>query len=432
MERRLCWNVQKGEDCPSLRGRINADVAIVGGGLSGLACALWLSRTGLRVALAEAETLGSGISGNCAGVIALTNGILYSHLEKLRGIQTSQRCAVTLGSAMHAAEGFAGEVGLAWQRLPLYMEGNKDTLEKELEAMRRAGIRARWIPAEESRLAAARIALEDAAVVHPEKYIEALVRCCRKIGVQLFEHSRVIGVEIQEIHTERGSIHAPYMIIATGYPIVNVPGWYFLRMEQYENRLIYAAGTAQEHIEIHTDERFVIRPFQRGMLIHASDSACGNISVTKSQVNPLSNSKTYHALECRTPDGLPYIGAYGRQTPNLFVAAGYGGMGILGSMMAAQAITARILGRPSDGYEIYSGQRSLGAVSAPLKIGGRYVRETIRHPMAPRCPHMGCRLIHNPRTRLWECPCHGSRFDDIGHVLNAPAVKDAILENRRF
>jgi len=39
--------------------------------------------------------------------------------------------------------------------------------------------------------------------------------------------------------------------------------------------------------------------------------------------------------------------------------------------------------------------------------------------------------VYNRNSRLWECPCHGSAFDDIGHVLNAPAVEDAILQGRR-
>ena len=113
------------------------------------------------------------------------------------------------------------------------------------------------------------------------------------------------------------------------------------------------------------------------------------------------------------------------------MASGYEGKGILGSMMAAHAISASILGLPSYGYDIYSGQRRMSSPALPASIGAQYIKGFLAHPGAPRCPHMGCRLVRNLRTGMWECPCHGSRFDDIGHVLNTPAIRPAILKDRR-
>ena len=37
------------------------------------------------------------------------------------------------------------------------------------------------------------------------------------------------------------------------------------------------------------------------------------------------------------------------------------------------------------------------------------------------CPHMGCELAWNPDEHSWDCPCHGSRFDSKGNLLNGPA-----------
>ena len=45
-------------------------------------------------------------------------------------------------------------------------------------------------------------------------------------------------------------------------------------------------------------------------------------------------------------------------------------------------------------------------------------------PTAPRCPHLGCALKWNEQEHSWDCPCHGSRFDEGGHLLDGPATAD--------
>lgn len=46
------------------------------------------------------------------------------------------------------------------------------------------------------------------------------------------------------------------------------------------------------------------------------------------------------------------------------------------------------------------------------------------------CPHLGCQLAWNPDERTWECPCHGSRFDYEGNLLEGPAQEGIRLECR--
>jgi len=44
--------------------------------------------------------------------------------------------------------------------------------------------------------------------------------------------------------------------------------------------------------------------------------------------------------------------------------------------------------------------------------------------VSPKCPHMGCQLEWNPEEQSWDCPCHGSRFDVCGRLLEGPAQTD--------
>ncbi len=46
-----------------------------------------------------------------------------------------------------------------------------------------------------------------------------------------------------------------------------------------------------------------------------------------------------------------------------------------------------------------------------------------------RCPHLGCTVRWDNELQLLRCPCHGSRFDDAGAVLEGPA-KQALVEHR--
>ena len=45
------------------------------------------------------------------------------------------------------------------------------------------------------------------------------------------------------------------------------------------------------------------------------------------------------------------------------------------------------------------------------------------HCVSAVCPHLGCIVAWNPAASSWDCPCHGSRFDKLGGVINGPASK---------
>ena len=443
MRQTTFWMHREQQEYPVLRGRHGADAAVVGGGLTGLTTALWLSRAGLRVALVEAARLGSGASGCCAGVASVCGELRYARLEKQRGAQAAAAYARTQAAAFRALRELAREQGPSsgWRDADVRLVAEGDAgvrlLEGEAQAMMRAGVAASVGQASLCPLpAAAALTLKDMGMLHPLRFLRYLAAEAARNGVKIFEGSRATSLETNMVHTERGSVQAPYIIIATGYPIINTPGWYFLKMQQRQGWLLPLETTVRfEGIYLDAEGRYALRNLHDGALFQLNGGLVGArenrmaLDTFRRTYAPTLGcgepSGVYGGAECVTADGLPFIGPYSRKTPNLFVASGYGGRGLVGAMLAAPVISARVLGLPGEGYDLYGGQRGGLAPRFVMGLAGRYAGGLAARHWAPRCPHMGCRLVYDAQARLWECPCHGSRFDDIGRVLSGPAVHDA-------
>ena len=59
-----------------------------------------------------------------------------------------------------------------------------------------------------------------------------------------------------------------------------------------------------------------------------------------------------------------------------------------------------------------------------LLVNGFESAMNLLTPTKPRCPHLGCALKWNRQEHSWDCPCHGSRFDEEGQLLDGPATGD--------
>jgi Rieske Fe-S protein len=162
-------------------------------------------------------------------------------------------------------------------------------------------------------------------------------------------------------------------------------------------------------------------------------------------------------------DGLAFIGRNPRDEPNVFLATGDSGHGMTHGTIAGLLLTDLILGRENPWGTLYDPSRvSLRAAkdfaTENLNVAARYVEwatpgdvssaEEIApgtgavlrsglakvaayrdpsgalHRHSAVCPHLGCVVHWNPAETSWDCPCHGSRFDPLGKVVNGPANRD--------
>ena len=162
-------------------------------------------------------------------------------------------------------------------------------------------------------------------------------------------------------------------------------------------------------------------------------------------------------------DSLGFIGRNPNDSDNVYVATGDSGNGMTNGTIAGILLTDLIAGRENDWAALYNPSRvtlratpkfakenlNVAAQYADLATGGEidsvdelardsgaiirqglkkiavYRDETGRlHERSAVCTHLGCIVQWNSTEKTWDCPCHGSRFDRYGRVLNGPAISD--------
>lgn len=217
---------------PALSGHQHAAVAVVGGGLAGLTCALELARQGQSVAVLEARRVGWGASGRNGGSVspswsANDSGILRrvgrDHFDalfrmSLEGVNMVRENAQTL--AGDAARLVPGHLKVA---LHNNAEGFQRTRD---EQERRYGRTLRYLDRNEvyelvrSPRYHQGLYADDGFHFHPLNYCIALARECARLGVSVYEHTPVQGMTSQSgsriLHTAQGRITADTVVVCTG------------------------------------------------------------------------------------------------------------------------------------------------------------------------------------------------------------------------
>ena len=256
---------------------------------------------------------------------------------------------------------------------------------------------------------------------------------------------------------------------------MNFPGFYFARLRQ-ERSYVLALADAQKldgtYVSLDADG-LSLRNADNLLLLGGSkhltgeNSQGGRYEHLRSAAGKLwpgcVEVARWSAQDGTTPDNVPYIGAFAPSKPNWYVATGFRKWGMTGSMTAARLLTDLITGHPNPNGAIFSPRRFSAADLGPLAQEGALsckglTRQMFHVPQStlddlpldhggivtvdgekagvyknpqgvcyvvnPRCPHLGCQLEWNPDEKSWDCPCHGSRFDYQGNLLNNPALED--------
>ena len=415
---------------PQLKRDMHTDVLIIGGGLAGLLCGWNLSRAGVNCVLIEENRLMEGVSGRTTAKLTAQHGLIYEKLLKKFGPEKTRLYYEANRDAVAAYRKLAEQADFDLVPEHNYMYATEDTekLEGEMAACQVLGIPARW----ETSLplpfpVAGAVCFPDQAQFHPVKLAAYIAK-----GLKIYEKTKALAFLGNRVQTPQGTITAKKIIVATHFPMLNKHGAYFLKL--YQQRSYVIALQNAERVEGMyldcADNGLSIRKAGQYLLLGGGGHRTGKEGLGWKL--PENAAEKYYpdgriaarwaTQDCMTLDGMPYIGRYSKATPDLYVATGFQKWGMSTAMVAAKMLTDLIQDRENPYADLFSPTRSVW--HKQLLCNGLESTVNLLRPTKPRCPHLGCALHWNGAEHSWDCPCHGSRFDENGKLLNNPATDD--------
>lgn len=385
-------------------GNTHWNVIVVGAGLAGILTAYYLKEQGKRVLVLEAKGIASGQTERTTAKITSQHGLKYSKLITDLGEEKARLYAQANEEAIREYERLIRRLnidcGFEKTSAYLYSTQNTSVLQEEARAAKRLGINAFYT--EETELpfsVKGAVCFPDQAQFFPLEFIKRLAG-----ELEIWEHTQVLRVKGHRVIIKDNVLTADKIVMATHYPVKNVPGFYFLRQHQERSYVLALFGCKQMkgmYYGIDADG-LSFRQADGYLLLGGSSRRTGENTCGRAYDYLVQSAKKYFpesreemrwaAQDCMPHDGVPFIGRYSWFTPDLYVATGFQKWGMTTAMIAAQLLRDSVCGKENPYEALFSPQRlyvcagfknfikDVGMSTKGL-VKGLFVR--------PRCSHMG-------------------------------------------
>lgn len=486
---------QKPPVFPSIASNIAVDVAIIGGGITGITAAYLFKQSGASVALIE--------RGRCAGVDTAATTAHLTHVTDARLHQLvhnfGKEGAKAFWQAGVAAMDKINEIARTesprcefkwipgYLHAPLTRAADKDneTFKAEAALANELGFAAEYL-SDVPFSNRCGVCFPHQAMFHPIKYLVPLLNKIPGQGSYIFENTEAHEIEGEDpitIKAGKHKVRCKFVFIATHTPLLGksnllkgalfqtklalytsyvvgarlpsayVPEalywdtsepYYYLRIDQREGHDYAIFGGQDVKTGQETDPLKIFRSLQTTLKLFLPQAEPGH---------------QWLGQVIETNDGLPFIG---ENAPNQFIATGFSGNGMTLGTLAAMMAHDCFFKRENPWSDLFDVRRK--------KFHGgtwRYLKENCDYPyfmvrdrlkgttvdstddikrgegalvlhkgkkaaayrnedgkltfLSPVCTHLGCIVRWNPADKMWDCPCHGSRFTPDGKVHSGPA-----------
>ncbi len=485
---------RKTNQYPSLSNDTETDVCIIGAGILGLTSAYYLSNLGFKVVVLEKDDIGEKTTGHTTAKITSQHNLFYDYLIHSYGkkfasdyLQANEKAIQNIKQIIDSEK---IKCDFQYQNSYVYTTQKSElkAIKKEVSAVESLGFPCEFVtktglPFEVE----GAICFKNQAQFHPLKYLDGLCHSIISHDGQIYTNTVVTNVEKNTdatylVSTNNTTVKSKFVIVASHYPFINFPGFYFVKMYQSTSYLIAVdtKKTLFNGMYINpSSPTFSYRTAKyQGkelLLIGGGDHKTGQPSCYQDTYGILEQEAKkfypncevlyrWNTRDCISLDKIPYIGPYSPTMPNVFVGTGFKKWGMTLSNVAANIITDEICGKNNKYAYLFKPSRlkpiknrdemknilvqstnslvlnkfkdanmsfdeiknNSGSIIEihNEKIGIYKSPEGKIYAVKPMCTHLGCLLSWNDVDKTWDCPCHGSRFDFQGRNLYDPAFKN--------
>ncbi|WP_025764713.1 NAD(P)/FAD-dependent oxidoreductase [Dyadobacter tibetensis] len=382
---------------PALKEGGSHDIVIMGGGITGALLTWYLTEAGFQVTVLEKRHVGMGSTSGSTALLQYEIDTMLVDLTEMVGAENAKRsyllCVEAIGKVQQIVKKLGGDIEFELKKSLYYATYKKEVgdLKKEYEARKKIGIDVDWW--DQGELGkhfphfpqSAAILSHDGAQVDAYQLAHAIFQYCIGKGAQVYD-----TVKVQEIvHQKSGvklimedglELKAKKLVVASGYesqnyiskPIVRLHSSYAIISKPfasdeplwYENALLWESARPYLYMRTTSDNRMLIggkdemfsSAVKRDKLLAKKTRQLESDAQGLFPELPFVTDYNWCGTFAETKDGLPYIGSVAEH-PDTFFALGFGGNGILFSVLAAEIIRDLLKTKKSAGAHLFGFDR---------------------------------------------------------------------------
>jgi glycine/D-amino acid oxidase-like deaminating enzyme/nitrite reductase/ring-hydroxylating ferredoxin subunit len=384
----------------SLTSDITTDVAIIGGGITGITTAQLLSEAGFNVAVVEAGQIGAGSTGGSTGnlYVAVEEG--YDMLKSKYNIDTVKTVISGRGDAINLVEQNVNRYSIDcdFKRQPWYLfssnEKNSSKVEKEQKALEEAGVAVTPVrPGQLPFEMVNGIKIDNQANFNPLRYVQQLGAAIASDTCKIYEDTAVTEIkeedETIQVKTNNGTVNAKYVVHATHTPKGIMLDFHSLlgTYREYGVAVKLASGNYPEGIMwgyYNVNDRYSVRSYEhegeKYLIAVGQPHIVGTKEDNQENINNLEKflrerfdvaevTNRWGGQNYKPADSLPYIGRSGKGS-NVFVATGFSTDGLTYGTLSAIIIRDLLSGKENNYTILFDATRR-----NPLKAAGKFIKE---------------------------------------------------------